>query len=297
MRRMLGTLIAVLITQIGFSQDYQSDFQKYCQTNDTINQLKVLTEWNSANPKDAELYTSYFNYHFMKSKQEVLAMSSNEPNEESLVLKDSLNQAAGFLGSTIHFDQKELENGINKIDEGIKLYPNRLDMRFGKIYAMGKIEDWENFTIEIIRTINHSKINNNKWLWTNDVEKTDGKLFMLSSIQSYQMQLYNTENDNLLPKMQQIALAVLEIYQDHIESMSNLSVTYFLNKKYDQGIEILLKAEKLSPKDYVILSNIAHGYNLKGNKTKSIEYYEKTLLYGTDEAKAFAKEKIEKLKK
>ncbi len=57
MRRILGTLIAVLITQIGFSQDYKSDFQKYCQTNDTSNQLKVLTEWNSANQKDAELYT------------------------------------------------------------------------------------------------------------------------------------------------------------------------------------------------------------------------------------------------
>ena len=85
MKRILGTLIAILISQIGFSQDYQSDFQKYCQTNDTINQLKVLTEWKSAKPKDAELYTSYFNYHFMKSKQEVLAMSADEPNGESFV--------------------------------------------------------------------------------------------------------------------------------------------------------------------------------------------------------------------
>jgi hypothetical protein len=74
MKKILGTLLAILISQIGFSQNYQSDFQKFCQTNDTINQLKVLTEWNSAKPKDAELYTSYFNYHFMKSKQEYLTM-------------------------------------------------------------------------------------------------------------------------------------------------------------------------------------------------------------------------------
>ena len=133
MRRILGTLIAILISQIGFSQDYQSEFQKYCQTNDTINQLKVLTKWKSENPNDAELYTSYFNYHFMKSRQEILVMSTNEPNGENLVLKDSLNQTAGFLGSEIHYDQTEFNKGLNIIDKGIELYPDRLDMRFGKI--------------------------------------------------------------------------------------------------------------------------------------------------------------------
>ena len=72
----------------------------------------------------------------MKSHQEILALTTDQPNGESLVLKDSLNQTAGFLGSQIHYDQTELKKGLNKIDEGIKLYPNRLDMRFGKIYAL-----------------------------------------------------------------------------------------------------------------------------------------------------------------
>jgi tetratricopeptide (TPR) repeat protein len=296
MKRIL-TLVIFATCNLSIAQSFQKDFAAAFHAKDTLTQLKVLNTWKKAKPKDPELYTSFFNYYFHLAKKEIINITPDRPNGESLALTDSLNKTAGYMGSTVHYDLQHLAKAFEKIDQGIIFFPDRLDMRFGKIYAMGKIEDWENFTIEIIRTINHSKINNNKWLWTNDVEKTDGKLFMLSSIQSYQMQLYNTENDNLLPKMQQIALAVLEIYQDHIESMSNLSVTYFLNKKYDQGIEILLKAEKLSPKDYVILSNIAHGYNLKGNKTKSIEYYEKTLLYGTDEAKAFAKEKIEKLKK
>jgi tetratricopeptide (TPR) repeat protein len=120
---------------------------------------------------------------------------------------------------------------------------------------------------------------------------------MLSAIQSYQLQLYNTGNDDLLPNMQRIALAILNIYPEHIESLSNLSVTYFINKEYDKGLEVLLKAEKLDPKDFIVLSNIANGYRLKGNTAKSVEYYEKTLLYGDEEAKAFAKERLEMLKK
>ena len=296
MKRILGTLITILISQIGFSQDYLSDFQKYCHTNDTINQLKVLNEWNSANPKDAELYTSYFNYHFMKSKQEVLAMSTNEPNGENLVLKDSLNKAAGFLGSKIHFDQNELEKGINKINQGIKLYPNRLDMRFGKIYVLGEISDWKNFTSEIQKTIQYSAKNENNWTWTNNEKYDGGEKEFLLDIQNYQLQLYNTGNDKLLKNMREIANTVLRFYPNHIESLSNLSITYLLTGEYDKGIEPLLRAEKINTKDYVVLSNIAQGYKLKGDKKKAIEYYEKTVKFGDDKAKEYAKQQIIELK-
>ncbi|AOR29312.1 hypothetical protein FORMB_22940 [Formosa sp. Hel1_33_131] len=256
-----------------------------------------MTEWNSANPKDAELYTSYFNYHFMKSKQEVLAMSTNEPNGESLVLKDSLNQTAGFLGSKIHFDQKELEKGISKINEGIKLYPNRLDMRFGKIYVLGEVSDWKNFTSEIKKTIEYSTKIGNNWTWTNNEKYDGGEKEFLLDIQTYQLQLYNTENDNLLKNMREIANTVLKFYPNHIESLSNLSITYLLTGEYDKGIEPLLRAEKINPKDYIVLSNIAQGYKLKGDKKKAIEYYEKTVEFGDDRAKEYAKQQIIELKK
>jgi tetratricopeptide (TPR) repeat protein len=296
MEKILGTLIAILISQIGFSQNYQSDFQKYCQTNDTINQLKVLTEWKSANPKDAELFTSYFNYHFMKSKQEVLALNTDEPNGEGLVLKDSLNQTAGYLGSQIYYDQAELKKGLNKIDEGIELYPNRLDMRFGKIYVLGQIPDWVNFTSEIIKTIQYSSTNKNDWIWTNNEKQENGKDFFLSSLQDYQVQLYNTGNDDLLVNMRNIAKEILKYYPNHIESMSNLSITYLLTGEYDKGIDPLLRAEKINPKDFIVLSNIAQGYKLKGDIEKAIAYYEKTVEYGDKQAKDFAKKQIEELK-
>jgi len=289
MKRILGTLIAILISQIGFSQDYQSEFQKYCQTNDTINQLKILKKWQSENAKDAELFTSYFNYHFMKSRQEVLALTTDQPNGESLVLKDSLNQNAGFLGSKIHYNQTELKKGLDKIDEGIKLYPNRLDMRFGKIYALGQIPDWENFTKEIIKTIEYSAKNHNNWTWTNNEKYNGNEKEFLLSIQDYQYQLYNTGDDVLLKNMREIAEKVLEYYPNHVESLSNLSVTYLLTGEYDKGIGPLLRAEKINPKDYIVLGNIAQGYKLKGDKIKAIEYYEKTAEYGDEKAKEYAK--------
>ena len=285
-----------MLSQIVFSQNYQSEFEKYCQTNDTINQLKILTQWESENPKDAELYTSYFNYHFMKSRQELLSLSSDQPNGESLALTDSLNQTAGFLGSQIHYNEFELKKGFSKIDEGIQLYPNRLDMRFGKIYALGEVSDWGNFTSEIIKTIEHSATNANNWTWTNHEKKEGGKKEFLLSIQTYQLQLYNTGNDDLLQNMRAIANEVLKYYPNHVESLSNISITYLLTEDYDKGIEALLKAEKIDPKDYIVLANIAHAYKLKGEKEKSITYYKKVIKFGDEKVKGFAKQQIEELK-
>ncbi|WP_299437759.1 tetratricopeptide repeat protein [uncultured Aquimarina sp.] len=293
----ISFLISILLAQIGFCQNYQSEFLNYCQTKDTLNQLKVLEEWKKSSPNDPELFTSYFNYHFSKSRKEVIALTTNQPNGESLTLKDSLNKTAGFLGSQIHYDQTELRKGLEKIDEGITSYPNRLDMRFGKIYALGQIADWNNFTSEIVKTIKYSSTNDNNWTWTNNEKKNGTEKDFLLDIQTYQLQLYNTGNDELLKNMREIANEVLKYYPNHIESLSNLSITYLLTKEYEKALEPLLKAEKLAPKDPIVLANIAQAYKLKGEKQKSIEYYEKTIEFGDKRTQEYAKQQIIELKK
>lgn len=298
MKHLFSILALLSLTNFCFAQNFQSDLKKYLQEKDTVKQKEILTKWEKEKPKDPELFTSYFNYYFLKSRQEILSLTTTEPKGNSLVMTDSLNQTAGYIGSQITFSQETFQKGIDKINEGIKLYPNRLDMRFGKIYALGQVKDWMQFTSEIIKTIQYSKTNNNQWTWTNNEKRSGGKDFFLSSIQNYQLNLYNTEDDSLLPYMREIANEILKIYPEHIESLSNLSITYLLTGEYEKGIEPLLKAEKINPKDIVVLGNIAHGYKLSGNKKKAIEYYEKVIQYADSKGSIdSAKEQIEKLKK
>ena len=298
MKKISIVLLILIIGTNVFSQNYFESFKKYQASGDTLKQKKLLEKWKQEKPNDSELYTSLFNYYFQKSKNEVLLLASGTPpkGQEYLELKDSTNQVAGFISSKIDYEKSNLKLAFESIDKGIELYPNRLDMRFGKIYVLGQIKDWNNFTNEIIKTVVYSSKNNNEWTWTLNEKKDEGKDFFLGSLQDYQMQLYNTMNDELLKNMRKIALVVLKYYPDHIESLSNSSITYLVEKKYEKALVPLKKAEEINPKDFIVLNNIAYCYKEMNNKDLAIEYYEKVIKYGDKRAIEQAKTEIEKLK-
>jgi tetratricopeptide (TPR) repeat protein len=131
-------------------------------------------------------------------------------------------------------------------------------------------------------------------LWA---ENKNGENSMLETIQSYLKQLYDTEDDHLLPNMIQIGEATLKYYPTNVEILSTTSVALMLTKNYDKAIDYLKQAEKINPKDYIVLNNIAQGYKLKGDKINAIKYFELTEKYGDEQAKQQARQNIKDLKK
>lgn len=287
----------LLFSNLCLGQAYKAKFDSLWQAADTSTQIALLREWEVAEPQNPELYTSYFNYYFLKSKSEYVALSTTRPSGEHLSLEDSTGQVAGYFGNEVRFDADLLQQGFDKIDEGIRLFPNRLDMRFGKIYALGQVGDWDRFTAEIVKAVRYSGQNSNAWTWTYDEKKEDGEDFFLSSLQTYQLNLYETENDALLPNMRTIGEEVLKLYPEHVESLSNISITYLLTGEFDKGIAVLQRAEQINPRDGIVLGNIAHAYTLKGDKENALKYYNKMLKLDDEEAVDFAKEQIKLLKK
>lgn len=281
-------------------QSFKGQFNDLGAKKDTLGQLQLLKKWEKTDSIDPELFIAYFNYYVKKSKKEFVRIDKNMNGKDGIQVMDNdsnKKEPVAYLFSDSYYDQEILKNGFDYIENGIKKYPNRLDMLFGKIYMLGNIEQYDIFTSEIIKVIEYSAINNNQWLWTDNKPIENPKQFFLGSLQDYQVQLYDTENDSLLNNMKRIAETVLKYYPDHIESLSNLSVVFMLQKQFEKALEPLLKAELLNPKDHIVLSNIAQVYKLKGDTKNAIIYYELTIKYGDEQSKIFAQEQIEKLKK
>ena len=292
------TLGFISIASCSFGQSQLQQFSVLASKNDTIAELTFLKNWEATNKNDPELYVAWFNFYFLKSKKEVVRLDADTTRQEGFKVNDpNTKKRVGSIYGDIYYDPEMANKGIQYIDIGIDKFPTRLDMRFGKVYVYGIMNDFKNFTNEIVKAIDYSNIIKNKWTWKENKLLEDPKNYMLGTIQSYQVQLYNTGNDSLLNYMSTIAKTVLKYYPDHIESLSNLSIVYLVNKDYKKAIEALSKAEKLSPSDYIVLGNLARAYQLDGDKTNAIKYYELEIKYGDQRAKEFAKNQIQDLQK
>lgn len=295
MRKIFLFILLTAISNLVSGQTYYEKFKTLFQQNDTIKIASLLTEWEKMSPNDPELYTAAINYYFSNSKKEIVSVDKQQKSNESFQLTDSTGQVAGYINSSLDYDTEKLSKAIKYANTGIDKFPNRLDIRFGKCHILQQIGDYNNFTKEIIKTIDYSQVNKNNWLWTENKKQENGESSLLESIQSYLKQLYDTEDDNLLLNMIQIGEATLKIYKSNVEILSTTSVALLLTKNYDKAIEYLKQAENINPKDFIVLNNIAQGYKLKGDKANAIKYYELTEKYGDERAKLQARRNINEL--
>ena len=289
--------ILLVCASIARGQDFQKQYKELSQKEDSSGLSALLLEWKKAKPQDPELYIAYFNYYVSRSKAELVSIDKESKGNGSFAITDSTSdKPVAYLNASSFYQSDILQKGFDAIDEGIAIHPRRLDMRFGKIYMLGKAENYPVFASEIIKTVEFGQTINNAWLWKEGKILPDATKFLLVSLQDYIATIYNTEQDSLLPLMRQISETVLKYYPDHVESLANIAITYLIPEDYDSALPYLLRAEKINPKDVIVLNNLGEAYRRKGDNANAKLYFEKVIKFGTMEEAEDAKQKIKLLK-
>jgi tetratricopeptide (TPR) repeat protein len=292
-------LLPILLLLLGLNtvaQNYQAQFRAAFAKSDTTNAFAIINEWEKSAPKDPELYTAAFNLYFFTSEQANIALEKEQKSKESFPLTDSTGKTVGYLNTKTGYGPEKIARALNYINRGIAQFPDRLDMRWGKCYVLGQIGDYENLTVEVVAALQHAATIKCNWLWTNNQKTPNSQKEMLEAVQRYLKQLYDTQDDKLLVNMQRIGEVALYHYPNSIEILTTTSVTYMLTKNYPKAIGYLKQAEKLNPKDFIVLNNMARCYELTRNKASALKYYQLAAKYGDAEAKATAKRKMKELR-
>jgi len=296
MNKVLLLILFLVTSAVVYGQSNYEKFKELFKDNDTSGVQKLLIEWEQSRTKDAEFYTSAFNFYYTQSKEEVVLIDQQQKKNQSFQLTDSTGKVVGYISSNPAFNEGKLSLAFKYINEGIARFPNRLDLRFGKCYVLGQIGDYDNFTSEIIKAVEYSPSINNVWTWTENKKLEKGEQFMLETVQEYLKQLYDTENDSLLEDMKRIGEITIKHYPNNIEILSTTAVANTLTKNYGKALEYLKQAEKINPKDFIVLNNLAQVYKQTGDKVSAIKYFELVEKYGDEEAKQQARRNINELR-
>ncbi|MCT4560531.1 MAG: tetratricopeptide repeat protein [Crocinitomicaceae bacterium] len=276
-------------------QNHRVNFMRSFSVGDTAKQKEILSNWELEEPKNPDLFICYFNYFFKLAESEQLFVNENG-GLDNFEFKTTSGQQIGYLDNKVNYDLSLFNKALEKIEEGIELYPNRLDMRYGIISAYEKSGKWVRFTDEIIKTIKYSKTIGNHWKWTDHTVFVGGELAFLKGIDQFQAHLFESGDDALLSHMRVIADEVLAHYPDHMQSYNDLGIAYILTEEYDKALEVMLMAENKEPENPTIMGNIAYIYKLKGDYNSAIRYYEMVRLFADSDQGQFANEQILLLK-
>lgn len=293
MKRTITLIVSLLICNFAFSQDFYSEYLNLFQKHYDAKKIEnLLKKWKQKEGNDIKYYIAGFNFYLKESKKEIVRLDTKEGQEKNFVIKDSLNNKVGYIYSEIVQIDSIFSISQNFLAEGIKLFPKRLDLRFGKIYTLGEAKKYNVFTDEILNVIQLSKTNNYAWLWDEDKTLEDPINFFKNAIQDYENTLFNAnQNSNLM----KIAIEMHHLFPDDPIAMSTLGSSYLLEGNNQEALRLFNLAFKINPEDTIVMNNLGETYSRLKDYDNAKKYYSLMIVKGDEETKKYAEAKLKKL--
>jgi tetratricopeptide (TPR) repeat protein len=298
MRKISVLLVLFLIISVSIFADYKSDYEKLLTDNELDELVQLLSEWEKNDKNNPELYIAYFNYYLKKGMHSGVSIDTylKDPKNELALRDPKTNQVVGYINDGTWYEKEDCEKGLEYLNKGIKIAPNRLDMHFGQIHILGQIGEYHRESDKIIQVLNISKSNNNHWLWSNNEPiNENGEEILLSSINDYYGLWIRLKTVDSLIAAELTSKEQIKLYPDNIYGYNILGVVNGVQGKTEEALSWYLKAEKVNNQDYIVLNNIAYCYEQLSNNKKAIEYYQKMELIDDDQVKEYARQKISQM--
>lgn len=278
------------------AQNFKDRFYQQMERNDTAAAKLTLAEWERMDPDNDAFLIATFNYYYLTGKSGGIEVKKDASEKDDFLIEDSAGTVVGSISNNTAFDKARVQKGLDAIDEGIRLYPDRLDMRFGKIHVLGILEEYAPFTEAILASTDYGYKIHHQWQWADSIPVEEGEEFFLVSVQDYIETLFNANDDSLLKDVLLIANKILSYRPDHVMSLSNIAVAQSFLGNYEDALISLLQAEKAVPKDPIIINNIAELYKRLNDTAKAREYYSRLQSVGDENDREHAREELDKLK-
>lgn len=286
------------LTLLATAQSPYKQFYDAVHESDTAAMTACILKIRSMNEQTAERYIAEYNYYFNLSTTYSGVVTSTEPpsveecpSGEVYTLTDSTGNVSGYMYYAHYWDLARVDSALDVINRGITLFPDRLDMRYGKIHLLQQLRRWDFFADEIHAVLDRTTQNNLQWQWPGLNGPIEGTI--TEGIFDYEKELFMAavDDENADRKKQNILLLrsiaedLYRHFPKYVQNINMIAASYQVLEDHNTALSWLLKAEKVAPHDGVILSNIADTYYMLGDSKNEHKYLKKVIKYGTPDQK------------
>lgn len=232
------------------AQSFSDSFYDALNSDNLPQQRRILAEWTAATPDDIDLYIARFNHYI----------------NYSMTLAESSAAASALADS-----------GLAVIDRAIGLFPDRLDLRFGKIYFLGQTMQWQPFADEILSTLDRSGAIGHRWQFPNF--DNEGEVLIVEGVQDYLYTLFDAVQNagqdggtDIVPNIRRIAHRAAQLFPSEPSFLSALAYTYIHDGDLPTALRHLNRAEQLAPTDRAVLQQLVDVHTRMKNKKMAAQY-------------------------
>ncbi|MBX0292209.1 tetratricopeptide repeat protein [Hymenobacter sp. HSC-4F20] len=265
----LVTAGLLLVAISGFAQTFQIDYRRAMQAQDTAKVRKVLVAWQQKDPQNPDLYVARFNYLLRKSYRVVV--SAAPPSGRGVAVQQKDGKAAGSLNEG--YEPQLLEAARATLQEGIKVAPDRLDMRFGlaKTYEMTHEPDKE--VAVLTAALADHKASSKPWRWSEGKALPASEaVFLPESLEEYMLPYWQSDTPEGAEVARRLAELISQYYPESSLGPFNLGMYYTLQQQPDKAYPLFQQANSRRPNDWQTLANLTRLAISMNRKTEAQQY-------------------------
>ena len=241
------------------SEDFQTRYQNLVKRVGTagLGVETLVDRWEKAFPDDPAMLEARYNYYLEKSRTTTLVIKDADRylgQKPYISLKDSLGNDVNYFEESF-YDDSLFALSSQAIDKAIRLYPDRIDLRFDKITALTQYEkerpDMAASTLAGL--IDYNAISHPSWKVGDQV--IDDETFE-AAVQEYCFAFYTIGSPASYEAFLSLSEKMLAGNPKSTLFLTNIG-TYWLIAKNDskKALKYYNKVLKLDPENYTAVKN------------------------------------------
>lgn len=181
-----------------------------------------------------------------------------------------------FLESAVQNDVTLLAKGFERIDKGIEVNPDRLDFYFGKAHLLLNYPHDFPAAVALLKAmLERHKADGNAWKWTFDESVEGGDEVVTGALQDYIGAFFANGE---FAYAEQVVDMALEVFPLNPILLSDKAAIDYQKGDYQGALKQYLEVLKITPDDYLVMTNVALLYDQTGDQESAREYLRRVKL-------------------
>ncbi|WP_304223041.1 hypothetical protein [Gracilinema caldarium] len=201
----------------------------------------------------------------------------------------------GYVYGEVTYDKVNAEKAFQVINKAIGLYPERLDMHFGKTRFLASLKAYNEQRDYLLTLFTLGQKNGHQWKWSDGQSLDNGEQVFIEAIHDYIAEWMNSGNQVAFECSKPVSEALIAYFPHNPIGYNDCGLYYAISGDLKTAERYFLAGYKADPTDDILIGNLAYLYESIKDMENAQKFYTLMSKSADRNAAEYAKRKLSEL--